>query len=69
MPTPIHYLGQSFTDHSVTFSINGVRWEYHLTQHGCHSVDWLSHKVSIGKALAYAKRHSLKAERVLNATV
>lgn len=61
----IQYLGLNSTDHTVTFAISGKRWEYSLQPQQCHTVDYLAHRISSAKALAFAKSHALKAERVL----
>lgn len=67
MPSFIQYLGHNATDHTVTFSIGGKRWEYWLNPTQCLSVTHLAHRISSGKAFAYAKRHALKTERISNA--
>lgn len=63
MPTAIHYLGQNFTDRTVTFAINGTRWEYWLTPQQIESIEYLT-RVSLGKALAFAKKHASQARSI-----
>lgn len=60
----IDYLGQNSTDHTITFAIANTRWEYWLTPAQCHTVDYLAHRISFGKALAFAKSHAHRTERV-----
>src|SRR5438309_10105158 len=62
----IHYLGRtSDLGHTtVTLSINGVRWDYTLTPQQADTVEHLAHKVSVGKALAFAKSHAAASERL-----
>lgn len=60
----IQYLGQNSTDHTVTLAIRGVRYEYWLTPTQCHTVDYIAHRISSGKALAFAKSHAHRTERV-----
>lgn len=61
----IHYHGRTADlDRSlVTLSINGVRWEYTMSAQQCDTVEYLAHKVSVGKALAFAKSHASAATR------
>ncbi len=70
-PTPmsaIYYLGTEHhhgdTRYAVAFAINGARWRYLLTPMQSNSVDYLARRVSIGKALAYAKRHTSHSEKL-----
>lgn len=60
----IAYISNDDTDHTVIFSFDGIRWEYWLTPQQCHTVDYLAHRISSGKALAYAKFHAHRTERV-----
>lgn len=60
----IAYLNNDSTDHTVTFATGGKRYEYWLTAQQCTTVDWLAHKVSTGKAFAFAKSHALRTEQV-----
>jgi hypothetical protein len=65
MPIHIQYLGRNDRDCSVAFSINGVRWVYFLAiPPQLNGVDWLAHKKSNGKALAYAKRYAARCDRM-----
>lgn len=63
----IAYISNDDTDHTVIFSTDGTRWEYWLTPAQCHTVDYLAHKISTGKAFAYAKSHAHRTERLTNA--
>lgn len=63
MPATIYYLGRNDTDHTITLSINGQRWEYWLhNAQAVESAEHLAKRVSVGKALAYAKRHAKYAK-------
>lgn len=64
--TTIYYHGRvsELGYSSVTLSINGVRWDYHLTPQQCDTVEHLAKRVSTGKALAFAKSHAAYATRI-----
>lgn len=64
MATQILLLARNDTDSSVTFAIDGQRYEYILNPAACDTVDYLCRKVSNGKALAYAKRRATRTERL-----
>lgn len=51
-----YYLGRNDLDHSVCFAIGSRRYEYTLTPQQIESVEYLCRKVSILKALNFAKR-------------
>ena len=63
MSTQIHYLGRNDTDHTVILAINGTRWEYYLNPQACDTVEYLAKHVSMGKALAFAKRRASREVR------
>lgn len=63
----IQYLGQNLTDQTVRFSVNKAKYEYWLAYDRLMTVHHLAHRISSGKAFAYAKRHALKTERIPNA--
>lgn len=62
----IHYHGRTLDlgHSSVTLSINGIRWEYSLSPQQADTVEHLARHVSVGKALAFAKSHASRAERI-----
>lgn len=62
----IHYHGRTFDlgRSLVTLSINGVRWDYTMSAQQCDTVEYLAHKVSVGKALAFAKSHASARSRL-----
>jgi hypothetical protein len=63
-PATILYHGHNITDRTVTFSVDGVRYEYWFNKPGYYRVvEHLAHKVSLGKALAFAKKHASKVTR------
>jgi hypothetical protein len=47
-------------DHTVTLSVNGQRWEYFLTPQQCDTVEYLCHKISSRKALAFCRSRSIR---------
>ena len=58
---PIHLVSYSPADRTTTFLIAGKRWHYLLrTPPQVDTIAYLARRVSAGKALAYAKRHSLE---------
>ena len=60
----ILYHGQNFTDHTVTISVDGVRYEYWLCQRDYLGiVEHLAKHISAGKALAFAKKHASKVAK------
>ena len=61
----ILYHGRNYTDRTSTLSIDGVLYEYwfHSNAYG-DVVEHLAHKISIGRALAFAKKHASKTTRV-----
>ena len=63
----IAYIANDTTDHTVTFSFSGVRWEYWLTPSQCRTVDYLTRRVSSAKALTYAKSRATRSERLTHA--
>lgn len=65
MPHPrasIFYLGRNDLDGTLTFSINGVRWEYWLHRADLESLDYIA-KRWITKGLANAKRRAYRSEK------
>lgn len=59
--TTIHYHGIAYLDegaHALTFSINGVRWEYTLPANRADACLHILKVASTAKAMAYAKKHS-----------
>jgi hypothetical protein len=63
--TTILYLGRNYTDRTTTLAINGQRYEYWFHSNAYPDIiEHLAKKVSLGKALAFAKRHAAKCERV-----
>ena len=62
--TNIIYLGRNYTDRTSTLSIDGVRYEYwfHSNAYG-DIVEHLAHKISVGRALAFAKKHASKVAK------
>jgi predicted AlkP superfamily pyrophosphatase or phosphodiesterase len=66
MPKPsILFHGTNFTDQTVVISIDGVRYEYWFINHNYPSVvEHLAKHISSGKALAFAKKHASKCERL-----
>lgn len=61
---PIHLVAHNATDHTITLAIAGIRYEYWLNPIACDIVNHLARRVSLGKALAYAKRHATHCERL-----
>lgn len=61
----IQFIGQNYDDNSTTIAISGVRWEYFLSPAHNRVVEYLARKVSCGKALAYAKSHALRCNRIV----
>lgn len=58
----IFYHGRTFNN--VTFSIDGQRYTYTLRERTVvDSVEHLAHKVSLGKALAFAKSRATATEK------
>ena len=65
MPAIILYLGRNYTDRTSTISIDGTAYEYWFSANSYPDVvEHLAKKVSAGKALAFAKKHAKKCERV-----
>jgi hypothetical protein len=62
--TSILYLGRNYTDSTITLSIEGQRYEYWLAPQVCDTIEFLCRRVSMGKALALAKRHARRWERL-----
>lgn len=67
----IHYHGRSqdFGQHDVTLSINGIRYRYNLTSQQCDTVEYLVKHVTIGKALAFAKKHATATVKLDNVSI
>lgn len=63
MTASIHCTGLNYTDCTITFAINGIRWEYWLASEYVLRNIWLVSQRSAGKALALAKRRAIKAEK------
>lgn len=60
----IHYLGSWNHPPSVSFSINGQRYTYTLRERTVvDTIEHLAHKVSLGKALAFAKSRAIATEK------
>lgn len=59
----ILYLGRDDLAHKVTLAIAAIRYTYTLTPQQCDIVEYLAHRISLGKALAFAKRHAKHTER------
>lgn len=55
----IHYHGRTDEGdtHSVTFSINGIRWEYFMYSQQADDCIHIVRVASAAKGLAYAKKH------------
>jgi hypothetical protein len=62
--TSILFLGRNHTDHTVTFAIQGQRYEYWLHPQACDTIEYLCHKVSNARALAFAKRRCHRWEKL-----
>lgn len=60
----VYYLGRNTTDHTVTLSINGQRYEYYLTPTQCDTVEYLCKKVSALKALSFAKSRAASVIKI-----
>lgn len=58
----VHYHGRNYTDHTITLSVRGQRYEYFLTPQQCDTTEYLCTRVSARKALNFAKS---RASRVL----
>lgn len=69
--TTIHYHGRTDNgdSHSVTFSINGTRWEYFLHPQQADDCIHIVRVASASKGLAYAKRHAHMANCLDRPTV
>ena len=67
----IHYHGrsQNFNEHDVTLSINGIRYRYSLASQQCDTVEHLAKHVSVGKALAFAKKHATATIKLDNVPI
>jgi hypothetical protein len=64
-PVIILYHGNNTLDGTVTFSVDGTRYEYWLAPGEYLGViEHLAHKISLGKALAFAKKHAIKTAMV-----
>lgn len=63
----IHYHGRTneIGYGTVTFSINGIRWEYDLPHQTCDDVEYMVKHISVGKAFAWAKNRAATS-RCLN---
>ena len=60
----IHYLGASTSLCEVTFSIDARRYTYTLRSSPMvEAVDYLARKISLGRALAFAKSHAIMTEK------
>ena len=62
--TSISYLGHNSLDHTVTFAISGVRYEYWLTLHICEAITYTATRISLWRALGLAKRRALRWEKL-----
>jgi hypothetical protein len=59
--TSILYHGSNLADNTVTLSVNGIRYEYWFANRSYPSVvEYFAHYISVGKALAFAKKHASK---------
>lgn len=56
MTLKAYYLGRNDTDGTALFAIGTRRYEYALTPQQLDTVEHLCHKVSVLKALNFAKR-------------
>jgi hypothetical protein len=64
MPS-ILFHGTNLQDQTATISIDGTRYEYWFRSRNLVDVvEHLAHKVSLGKALAFAKKYAVKCERI-----
>ena len=60
----ILYHGRNYTDRTSTLSIDGVLYEYWFHSNAYPDViEYLANKISLGRALAFAKKHANKCER------
>jgi hypothetical protein len=60
----IHYHGEAHGlcgSHTLTFSINGIRWEYTMSAIAADACKHIVSKASAAKALPYAKKHAFAA--------
>lgn len=61
----ILYLGRNYTDRTTTLSIDGIQYEYWFHSNAYPDIiEHLAKKISMGKALAFAKKHASKTTRV-----
>lgn len=61
----VHYLGRNDTDCSLTFSINGDRYEYLFGSIlPVDSFDYVARKISPLKALNYSKARAIETKKV-----
>jgi len=60
----VDYIGRNTTDHTITLSIRGQRYEYFLTPQQCDTMEFLCRKVSARKALNFAKSHASRILRM-----
>jgi hypothetical protein len=56
MPLKCFYLGRNDQDHTALFAVGTKRYEYHLTPQQLDTVEHLCHRISVLKALNFAKR-------------
>jgi hypothetical protein len=62
--TSILYLGSCPSAYEVTFAINAQRYTYTLRERSVvDTVEHLAHRVSLGKALAFAKSRAIATEK------
>ena len=64
----IHYHGRTneIGYASLTFSINGVRWEYDLPHQTADDVEYMVKHISTGKGFAWAKQRAGVASRCID---
>lgn len=59
----ITFLAHNASDHTLTFAIDGKRYEYVMpTAAVCDTVLYMVRKVSVAKGFAYAKRRGMLLE-------
>ncbi len=60
----VYYHGRNTTDHTITLSIRGIRYEYFLRQQECETVEQLCRKGLGRRALNYAKSRAYSVLRI-----
>ena len=63
MPLKCFYLGRNDTDHTALFAVGTKRYEYTLSPQQLDTVEYLCRRVSVLKALNFAKRRDRTCEK------